>query len=421
MRVVSYSLLASAAALASVGLALAADLPMRKATPVEYIRVCATHGEGFFYVPGTDTCLRIGGRVRAEYRYSEPLWDVPGNGRAKDAIGFRALARLNIDARTDTAYGTLRAFFRYELTANTGVYGASTAILDKGFIQFAGMTAGVAQSFFDFYANELNWGGSYGSDAGQTNLLAYTATFGSGFSATLAVEDRNQRLTDANYVNGVGAAVPALNPAGERVPDGVAALRVDQSWGAAQLSGAVHQLNSVYLGPAGNRVDTEYGFAVQGAAQVNLPALAPGDQLWVQAAYADGAIGYLGVGPTTIGPVSGFLTDGVVVGDTVKRTQGWGVTAAFLHYWTPSVRQALFGNYTAVDYSATATAQTGFGDFKVWSVGSNVIWSPEKDFDIGVEVLYTKLDPRGRVLVAPGVTRSSADAIEARIRFQRDF
>ena len=44
-----------------------------KAAAVEYVRVCSTYGAGFFYIPGTETCLRIGGRVRAEYSYLEPL------------------------------------------------------------------------------------------------------------------------------------------------------------------------------------------------------------------------------------------------------------------------------------------------------------------------------------------------------------
>ena len=60
-------LLGSAAAMAVVGGAQAADLPL--AEPVEYVKVCNTYGEGFFYIPGSETCLRINGYVRAEYRF----------------------------------------------------------------------------------------------------------------------------------------------------------------------------------------------------------------------------------------------------------------------------------------------------------------------------------------------------------------
>ncbi|WP_207547760.1 porin, partial [Methylobacterium indicum] len=58
MKLVKSLLLGSAAGLTVVAAAHAADLPIKKAAPVEYVRVCSTHGAGFFYIPGTDTCLR---------------------------------------------------------------------------------------------------------------------------------------------------------------------------------------------------------------------------------------------------------------------------------------------------------------------------------------------------------------------------
>ena len=74
MKLVKSLLLGSAAGLAAVAGAQAADLPARKAAPVEYVRVCSTYGVGFFYVPGTEGCLRVSGRVRADYLYAEPFF-----------------------------------------------------------------------------------------------------------------------------------------------------------------------------------------------------------------------------------------------------------------------------------------------------------------------------------------------------------
>lgn len=145
--------------------------------------------------------------------------------------------------------------------------------------------------------------------------------------------------------------------------------------------------------------------------------IAPGDTLWLQAAYADGATSYLGVyGDFNIGPVFGPVSEAVIVNGDIKKTRGWGATAAFLHYWTPSIRQSLFGNYTALDYSAATLVP----DFKVWTVGSNVIWSPVSAFDIGLEVIYQKLDV-DRFLAAPVFVKRSEDIWEARLRFQREF
>ncbi len=66
MKLVKSLLLGSAAGLTVVAGAQAADLPIKKAAPVEYVRVCSAYGAGFFFIPGTDTCLRVSGRARFE-------------------------------------------------------------------------------------------------------------------------------------------------------------------------------------------------------------------------------------------------------------------------------------------------------------------------------------------------------------------
>ena len=340
----------------------AADLPSRKAAPVEYVRVCSAYGAGFFYIPGTDTCLRVGGRVRAEYTVGSRFGDT------NDSYGTRARGRLNIDARTATAYGTLRTFFRYELTNSTSFYnnttsyggnqgivgpgnarasdrptrfadafGNSTAsLVDLAFIQFGPITAGRAQSFFDFYANDLSFSTIRTADS-RLNLLAYTATFGSGFSATISLEDRISGT--GGRENGVVSPGSTAFLNGQNFPDVVASLRVDQGWGSAQLSGAVTQrdVNMNGLANAGVilRNSDEWGWAVQGGVKINLPMLAAGDHLFLQAAYADGALGYLGWGGQ-IGP--GRLGSGVAGGSTLAiadvsvDAQFTGRTSAMLSY-----------------------------------------------------------------------------------------
>ena len=55
--------LGSAAAVAAAAGAQAADMPV-KATPVQYVKICSLYGDGFYYIPGTDTCLKLGGYLR---------------------------------------------------------------------------------------------------------------------------------------------------------------------------------------------------------------------------------------------------------------------------------------------------------------------------------------------------------------------
>ena len=122
MKLVKSLLLGSAAGLAAVAGAQAADLPVRKAAPVEYVRVCSAYGVGFFYIPGTDTCLRVSGRARFEYNVAS------ARQFSQSPTGFRSQGRINLDARTQTAYGTLRAFVRYEISRRTGQFHSGTAI-----------------------------------------------------------------------------------------------------------------------------------------------------------------------------------------------------------------------------------------------------------------------------------------------------
>ena len=219
MSFLKTTLLCSATTFVAAGSAQAADLPVRKAEPIEFVRVCGAYGAGFFYIPGTDTCLRISGRARFEAGY-QPTYSRQAGTNNGDTTGYRGLLRINMDARTQTSYGTLRAFVRLEAGSRTGgPYGGGTSgtqqrignayaalgtdefgraqqyvNVDKAFIQFAGLTAGRASSFFDFYAHDFEFtGATAGSDVFSTNLIAYTATFGNGFSATISVEDPTAR------------------------------------------------------------------------------------------------------------------------------------------------------------------------------------------------------------------------------------
>ncbi|WP_243367868.1 porin [Microvirga solisilvae] len=421
MKLVKSLLLGSVAGLAAVAGAQAADLPAKKAAAVEYVRVCSTYGAGFFYIPGTETCLRVGGRARAEIRYVEP------DTRARDSIGFRARGRIQLDARTATAYGLLRTFVRFEMTRDTGVYGASatTANVDQAFVQFGGLTAGRALSFFDNGDLPTGHMGTLRfSDAPNVNLFAYTFSFGNGFSASLSVEEG--RFAGNTFDLTPGAPADFFY-GGQRTPDLVAQLKYSGTWGSAMLAGAAHQIRSVAIPVAGFAEpvvpDTEYGFAVTAQVGINLPMLAAGDALWIAATYADGAMGYLGFGGANgrLGSVNRPVVDAYYdVDGEIDTAQGWSIAGGLRHYWTPEIRQNVFGSYARVEYGAAADALFGTplapvsADFNEWRVGTNVFWQPVAGLDLGVEVLYANIDPRGP-------DTRSGDAWEGRIRVQRDF
>jgi hypothetical protein len=116
--------------------------------------------------------------------------------------------------------------------------------------------------------------------------------------------------------------------------------------------------------------------------------------------------------------VDGFVNP---VTGNISKGRGWSVTGGFQHFWTPQIKQNVFGSYARFDYSAGA-ASAGIVDFNEWRLGSNVIWTPVQGLDLGVEVMYARLDPRARVFVpALGRELNWDDAWEGRVRVQRDF
>src|SRR5712672_1917918 len=109
-------LLCSAASLTVIGGARAADLPV-KAKAVEYVRVCSLYGAGFFYIPGTDTCIKFGGYLRVDTTFNggpqgQPAWngDLGQQNRYRDYFASRSRIALTVDTRTATEYGVVRTF-----------------------------------------------------------------------------------------------------------------------------------------------------------------------------------------------------------------------------------------------------------------------------------------------------------------------
>ncbi len=412
MKLVKSLFLGSVAGLAAVAGAQAADLPVKKAAAVEYVRVCSTYGAGFFYIPGTETCLRVSGRVRAEYQYLEPQF------REDASVGFRARGRVALDARTATAYGLLRTYIRMEMDRNTGVYnsqfgGAGTSPnMAQAYIQFGGLTAGRTTSFFangDLPNGNITTLRFY--DYPDVNLLAYTFSFGNGFSATLSLEDGVSSAAGNRLVDVDGVA------AGQRWPDLVGNIKYAGTWGSVQLSGALHEVRSNAFDPIdADFFDSELGWAIGLQAGLNLPALGAGDALWLAAAYADGALGYLGFSSNVTGVGASGNLRGFAIPDAyidldgnVETGSGWQIAGGLRHYWAPTLRSNLHGSYAQVEFDGLA-----IDEITEWRAGANLFWTPVSGLDIGVEAIYANID-------VSGIALDDDDRWEARLRVQRDF
>ncbi len=444
MKMVKSLLLGSAAGIVAIAGAQAADLPV-KAKPVQYVKICSLYGAGFYYIPGTDTCIKIGGYVRAEWNYQaagsfKPFLAYNKDDPARDRYTERTRGGVSVDVRSQTAYGTLRAYaIIFPTNTNDGGNGgspyATTGVFNPAmFIQFAGFTFGKTASFFDFdlnpYTNATVWLGSNQGGNG-IQVFAYTAQFGNGLSASLSAEDTTvRRSAIAN-----GAAY-----GGRRWPDLVANLRIDQAWGSAQIMGGIHD---VYANFGAGVDSSETGWAVGAGLRFNLPMIGKGDYIMGQVQYAEGASNYLmnqaaGGGavvnlqdgfPVISTAAVGIVTDAVGTGGTnLDLTKGWAVTAGFEHVWTPQWKTSLYGSYGEFNYSAAASAAlaaiigggaAGSADWDMWQIGSRTVWTPVQNLDLSIDVLYTKVD--GGFAGSGGGVFGDNDIFSAIFRAQRNF
>jgi len=454
MRMVKSLLLGTAAGFVALAGAQAADLPV-KAKPVQYVKICDLYGAGYFYVPGTETCIKLGGYVRFNTYYNNTSGTVYTNGgfgrfnnaETKD-VTTRARVYLTGDVRSQTSFGTLRSYYAVQIQNPTGnangvgTGSAATVNIIRGFIQFAGFTIGRSTSLTDTpdAFSSLTSGGwtAVGGTTGPTgiNVIQYTAQFGNGFSASIGLEDSDQR--DRAVYNMSNLAFPGTDASssgasiGSTVPEITANLDVTQAWGSARIVGAVHNVRAAYYsGPAGaafgncaglaaaypgneacGRPSDKWGYFIGAGFTITAIPGMPGDLFGVSGGYADGASAY-GVGFGAINMFKdnkvtyGFAPDGVYDNRSgIQTTKSWWVSAAYQHAWTPNLKTSIYGAYTGVDFNKKAQdiiapAVCGAGvpvsqcnpDYSYWLVGSRIFnWTPVQNLDIGLDIVYWKFN-----------------------------
>ena len=412
MKMVKSLMLGTAAGFVALSGAQAADLPV-KAKAVEYVKICSLYGAGFYYIPGTDTCIRIGGALRLDTSFNGTTYDVPfwqgstGGANAYNRNYFTTRERLNlfIDTRTATEYGVVRTYANLQFDFAQGRESLAGGYMENDFlfIQFAGFTFGKAVSQFDpQWALAKPWiaSGVLGGSNNATGIpqLAYTASFGNGVSATISLEDaqpyRSAGVVNASagFLGPFGAATSAygVSPnnftgntqSGDHVPDIVANVRLDQAWGSLHVGAAAHEVHGTYYSAGisdSGKPSSTWGYAVTGAFELkNLPT-GVGDSLKVEASYAKGAAKYvwggtvdttgggrfakIGSGVGSAGSMAfGYVLDGVYTGtnsgngSSIDLSSAWEVSAYFEHYWNPAWRTSVFGSYTSITYGSAGNA-----------------------------------------------------------------
>ncbi len=410
----------AAAIVLGSGAALAADPPRAP----ERTPVWACDITGFWELPGTDICFKVGGYAKADFIFTfedfnsgnmgaggnveelnNSALDLVANARAAsaglllngtgngtgDKVRFTARqTRVNFDARTNTSYGTVRAFIEgdfYGGGGNETISNSSPLRLRHAFVQFGNLLAGQSWgAFMDLPAlpDTIDFGGAGALSFTRAVQLRWTQPLGNGVSFVVAIE--NPENMDATR----NAGILAGGFGSDEFPDFIAKLVVSQAWGHVELGGVVRDMRGgLAAGLAsgiGVALEDTAGWAVMLSGRINVPVANGKDDIRFNAIYSDGGTRYsLGAALTSLGNAG---TEGLREWNALGQLiESWGVSVAYRHFWSDNLRTSIVGDYIEIENLTAATsAETA------WSILGNLIWSPVPRVDMGVEVWYQEVE-----------------------------
>nr|WP_321981445.1 porin [uncultured Cohaesibacter sp.] len=368
-------ILGSAAVLVAGGAAQAADLPV--AEPVDYVKVCDAYGAGYFFLPGTDTCLKISGYVRTEAVFSE------ANSRADQKFDIWARGQLNFDAKEETELGTLSSRVRLEGDVGNGEDG--NVDVAKAWLSLGGFYAGYLTSggIVD-YVGDM-YGGDY--DLGDTTIgqFGYNMALGNGVTATLGISNNKHVGTTGLY-------------AGQSLPTLIARLKVDQAWGSVAVGGVVSQTRY-----ADASYDNDVAYSVAAGGVFNLDMLSAGSNFALNGFYTEGAMGWNGITDDT------YMSDGSLGATDYDLNELYGVSASLKYAFADNLWTVVSGGYA--DYNDKGTTNL---DYDFWSASAEIGYKPVKNLKVIAGVQYIDRD-------FDYATTADTETWEGKLRLQRDF
>ncbi|MGX5707930.1 porin [Brucella lupini] len=373
-------LFGSAAALVATTGAYAADTVVApEPESVEYVRVCDAYGAEYFYIPGTETCLRVSGYVRYDAAggdnvYGRGFVDRDGSvDTRRNSWDNKARFTLRLSTASETDLGTLKTFAETRYDWGNGVEGASGS-LRFAYIQLGGLRVGLDESAFvtfpgylgDVINDDVILAGGY-----RTGLISYTFTGGNGFSAILSLEQGNNDDTDSAY--GYDGVIK------DYTPHVVGGLKYEGGWGKIAGVAAYDARNEEWAGKVRADVNITDRFSV-----------------WAMGGYKSNKDQYI------------MQTDGN--GHDIGQ-----VRAISSFYGTWGGDWAVWGGaaFKATD-KAVFNAQLAYDGTNTFAATANVAYEMVPGFTVTPEVSYTKWSDSKSYL-------NGKDAVQGMIRFQRSF
>lgn len=412
MRIKSL-ILATSVTLISTSLSQAADAVIVEAEPINYVRVCDAYGSGYFFIPGTETCIRFGGYVRSGFEKFSIDGITGGSltgGVVTEDANFSLWGnrgRLNIDVRNETDWGTLRSVYRLE----GGQSNVDVDIdLDVALVSLAGFRAGFAGA--NYWSTNHGFGGVNGEDlATNAGFVLYEQGFYGFDDATIF----DYTFAKDGLALTIGAEDPRLSFGGEAILNDTnnggtdnrtnfyAGLNYSADFGTFAAT-AVYDALAFDLDGAGNQVDFG-GWAYKVSLQLDLSDVLPGGRITGYYSYdGDHNTDYVNTYRISENPESiygiAFQTD------LSDEFEFW------VNYWEAKGGEAVDG--LGVQFTEGDTIQAG--------VGLN--WFPEAapQFHIKAAYIIGEVEESGSVLyTGAAVPRATFDFDVFSLALRRDF
>jgi hypothetical protein len=341
---------------------------------------------GSFKIPGTNTSVKIGGYVKADFIYDvdADLGDsfaasaIPADGSDADrkSGNFRSHAkqtRLNFSTWTPTEVGEVKLFIEGDFFGQGGnqTFSNSTTFrLRHAFGEIGPVLAGQTWTLFmplTSYPETVDFFGPAGIPFVRQGQLRYTHKIDDAWSVAGSIE--NSELS-ARTLDGttVGADGGDLRFGVDTLPDFVAAVSYDNDGWHGRLAGVGRLLDTEAAGSD----DRTFGWGLTASAVV--PTFGE-DSFQANFTYGDGIGRYI---------INGFNQDAFIDDDgDLDTISSWGLALGYTHHWNSTFRSNLvYGRYQVLDTNLATDTES------LDTVHANLIWEPDPKLRFGVEYIF---------------------------------
>lgn len=363
---------------------------------------------GSWKLPGSDTSISFSGYVKGDFIYD---FD---NLTNSDSFGVSAIAldnsaserrdgrtrlharqsRFRFDSRTPTDWGMMRTRIEGDFFGAGGNQNASNSNsfrLRQAFGQLGPVLAG--QTFTTFsdtstFPDTVDFYGTAGVEFARQAMIRYSASLSEGLGLDLAVENPQGRIFFAN-----AAGTARSTNTNDQLPDFVARLSYNSSWGAVNLAGVGRRFE-FDLGTGGS--DAEWGYGVHMGANVNLWE---GGNIGVLWNFGDGIGRYItgGLYRGAVASCSNAVNPGnAACNADVDTLWSQGGMARLTHNWTDNIRSSVHYGWVRSELPVGQLAGGPGGAIAVVNglnssvdyLSGNIMWSPVSRVNIGLEVMH---------------------------------